>query len=568
MSIAVLTTFPNHAYKVYAEAMLRSYAANWPEDIGLLVKLDDDLLLPDVNKILRPCDGAVGGYSPEQAAFLERNKGRDDPNDYRKQACRFSHKVFALKSASDFWLEEKKRTGKSECRYLIWVDADVLTTRKVTHEDLQKCLPKEGDAVAYLGRKDWDHSECGWLAFDLEGNGSFVIDHMYAEYTTDAIFSKTQWHDSWIFDLIRKDMEGNGSKFTNLTPDAKGMEVWPQSPMAIWSKHYKGPIAKQELGGIKPEKPMKQIPLRIETTNSLPNPQLLQNILINQTQIKEWIKPCIMHDEEIVVVSAGPMLIAEDVRKEVAAGRKIVAVKHALKPLKEAGITPWACILLDPREHVYDFVEHPDKDILWLVASQVTPKAVKSLLTAGCRVLGYHAAVGAGEDGYTDAQSYSIVTGGSATATRGLYVLEKLGFHRFILYGYDLCLDVKPDLNEKDDKGQPKHFEINLDIKMPSHKVTRSFWSKGELIAQSNELRHMLDNRGWEVKAHGYGMGPFIVDAKRLSDLKEAEKKNKMGLQKPIKYQELVGCRDKTLLSALLHKMQRLIRHKAMRAVS
>lgn len=564
MTIAVLTTFPNHAYKVYAEAMLQSYVAYWPEEVGLLVKLDDDLLLPDVERLLRPVDGVVAGHTPEQTAFLERNKGKDDPSDYRKQACRFSHKVFALKSASDFWLEQKKQSGKAECRYLIWLDADVLTTCKVTMDDLQKCLPKEGDAVAYLGRKDWDHSECGWLAFDLENGGDKLIDCIAMSYLSNSVFDMDQWHDSWVFDLTLK----NSFKGTNLTSDAKGMEVWPQSPMAPWSKHYKGPIAKQELSGMKQEPKSKQIPLRIETTNSLPNPQILQNILVNQTQIKEWIKPCIKHDEEIVIVSAGPTLIAEDVRKEVSAGRKIVAVKHALKPLKDAGITPWACILLDPREHVYDFVENPDKDILWLVASQVTPKAVKSLLDAGCKVVGYHAAVGAGEEGYTDREHFSIITGGSATATRGLYVLEKLGFHRFRLYGYDLCLDVKPDLNEKDDKGQPKNFEINLDIKMPSHKVTRSFWSKGELIAQSNELRHMLENPGWEVKAYGYGMGPFIVDCKRLSDLREAEKKNKMGLQKPIKYQELVGCRDKTPLSALLRKMPQLICRKASKGVN
>lgn len=566
MSIAVLTTFPNHAYKVYAEAMLRSYAANWPDDIGLLVKLDDDLLLPDVNKILRPCDGAVGGYSPEQAAFLERNKGRDDPNDYRKQACRFSHKVFALKSASDFWLEEKKRTGKAECRYLIWLDADVLTTRKVTHEDLQKCLPKEGDAVAYLGRKDWDHSECGWLAFDLENGGASIIDVMYTQYTSDVVFKMPQWHDSYVFDFCV--ISDKQYRATNLTPDAKGMEVWPQSPMASWSKHYKGPIAKQELSGMKQEpKQARQIPLRIETTNSLPNPKIIENIIINQAQIKEWIEPCIQHDEEIVIVSAGPTLIAEDVQAEVDAGRKIVAVKHALKPLKAVGIKPWACILLDPREHVYDFVEHPDKDILWLVASQVTPRAVKSLLDAGCRVIGYHAAVGANEDVHTSRQPQAIVTGGSATATRGLYVLAHLGFHIFRLFGYDLSEPIKPDLNEKDDRGQPKYFEVNLDIKMPNYNGIRSFWSKGELIAQSNELRNMLDNPGWQVKAFGYGMGPFIVDCKRLSDLRRLRQIGKMDLQKPRSYQELLGCK-KTLLSALLHKTRRLIPRKAKKAVN
>lgn len=560
MTIAVLTTFGNQHFKVYAEAMLQSYVANWPDDVGLLVKLDDDLLLPDVQKILRPVDGVVSGHTKEQAEFLTRNAGKDDPNDYRKQACRFSHKVFALKSASDFWIEEKKRTGKTECRYLIWLDADVLTTRKITHEDLEKCLPKEGDAVSYMGRKDWDHSECGWLAFDLENGGGKLIDCIAMSYFSNSVFDMEQWHDSWVFDLTLK----NSFKGTNLTPNAKGMEVWPQSPMAPWSKHYKGPIAKSELAGMKQSKQQKQVPLRVETCNSLPNPQILQNILENQTQIKEWIRPCEMHDEEIVVVSAGPMLLAEDLREEVAAGRKIVAVKHALKPLKEAKIKPWACILLDPREHVYDFVENPDTDMLWLVASQVTPKAVRKLLDAGARVIGYHAAVGADEGKYTNNQPHSIITGGSATATRGLYVLEKFGFHRFRLYGYDLCLADKPDLNEKDEKGQPKYFEINLGINLPGYKTSRGFWSKGELIAQYNELQLMLNNKGWEFKAFGQGMGPFIIDANRISNLRQGEKKTNL---QPITYQELTGCK-KTLLSALSHRMRHLLRRKVRKAKS
>lgn len=550
-NIAVLTTFPNSCFEVYARRMLESYVANWPEEVGLLVKLDDDGLLPDVQKILRPTDGAVAGWTKEQAEFLERNQGRDDPNDYRKQACRFSHKVFALKSASDFWQEEKVRTGKTECRYLVWLDADVLTTRKVTIEDLKKCLPKEGDAVAYMGRKDWDHSECGWLAFDLENGGDKIIQDMTALYNNDVIFSQPQWHDSWIFDYIRKLWAD--SKATNLTPDAKGMDVWPQSPMASWSKHYKGPIAKAELANTQPKK-SKQVPLVIQTRNSLPDESLCQNIMENQSLIKNWIEPCKMTDEEIVVVSAGPMLIAEDLREE--AGRKIVAVKHALKPLKEAGIKPWACILLDPREHVYDFVENPDKDMIWFVASQVTPKAVRKLIEAGCNVWGYHAAVGAGESKFTDMQPNSIIKGGSATATRGMFVLNHLGFYKFRLYGYDLCLENKPDLNEKDESGQPKYFEIGINYSTPYYKGSRGFWSKGELLAQSEEFKQILEAGKFEIKAFGHGIAPFLADIRRVSDLREAEKKAKIGRSKPIHYRKLLGCKTKIpYLAPLLKKL-------------
>lgn len=547
LAVAVCTTFPDNCWQVYAKAMLESFVANWPKEIPILVQLDDDLLTDDVNKILRPADGLKAGWDKDHADFVARNKNKDDPQNYRRQAVRFCHKVFALKYSLDAVKRAKEGGATDTPRYLIWLDADVLTTRKVTIEDIQKCLPKEGDAVSYLGRKDWPHSECGWLAFDLDNGGDDIINMVHASYVSDSIFNEEQWHDSWIFDKLLK-----LDKCTNLTPNAVGIEVWPQSPMAPWSKHYKGPIAKQELAKPKGDNMM---PLKIQTKNSIPDQAIQQHILENQVQIKNWIRSCEKNDEEIVVVSAGPMLIAEDLREEQAKGRKIVAVKHALEPLKEAGIKPWACILLDPRDHMTKFVEKPDTDIIWLVASQVMPKAVKQLLDAGCNVWGYHASVGAGEDKYTSNQPDAIVHGGSATATRGLYVLEKLGFHRFRLYGYDLCFPDKPNLGEIDEMGQPKYFEISLDANMPNYKSKRAFWSKGELLAQYEEFKQTILTKDWEILAFGQGIAPYIANAKRVSDLREAAKKAKMPDQTPVSYEELL-C-NKTPLWTRWRKRQR-----------
>lgn len=561
LAIAVATTFSDASWDVHAKRMLESFVANWPDEVPILVQTDTPSLAEQIDKIIRPADGLKSGWEPEHKAFVERNAGKDDPNDYRKQAVRFCHKVFALKYAADSVKKAKAAGHADACRYLIWLDADVLTTRKVTIDEIAKCLPKEGDAVAYMGRKDWDHSECGWLAFDLENGGDELINLWVNCYHGDTIFNNEQWHDSWLFDVVRTLTVVGRDEFkcTNLTPNATGMEVWPQSPMAPWSKHYKGPIAKQELAA----KPQKQKggmqPLKIETRNSIPNDSICQNILENQVQIKNWVVPCKKTDEEIVVVSAGPMLIAEDLQAEVDAGRKIVAVKHALKPLKEAGIKPWACILLDPREHVYDFVTDPDKDIIWFVASQVTPKAVKSLLDAGCQVWGYHASVGAGEAPYTDKQASSIVDGGSATSTRGLFLLEKLGFRKFRLYGYDLCLAKKPDLNERDELGQPKNFEIEVGYQMPHYKDSRWFWSKGELLAQADEFRQIMESRNWDIKAFGNGIVPFLANIRKVNNLRMKAKLDKMPFIRPVHYEDLLGCRNKVLLSALWHKMLRKI---------
>lgn len=525
--IAVISTFPNYSWEIYAKKMLASFIQYWPADIQLLVALDDNLLEQDVRGMLKDYDAVSCKWSAEHKAFVDRNKDKDHPTDYRKQAVKFCHKVFSIKQSLN--AIEQMENGP---RYLIWMDADVITTRPITMADIDKCLPKEGDAVAYLGRKDWDHSECGWLVFDLENGGKHIIETIYSHYITDNVFDFPQWHDSYIWDQTMLDNK------TNLTEDKPGMEIWPQSPMASWSRHYKGPEAKKDLMGVKmPPSAPKGQGLQIQTKNSLPDETIQDNILKNQAQITNWLKECLPSDEEIIVVSAGPMLIPEDIET----GKKIVAVKHALEPLRESGIKPWACILLDPREHLHKFVENPDKDMLWFVASQVDPRVVAKLLDEGCQVWGYHAAVGAGETKLTERQHLSIVSGGSATATRGLFLLSMLGFKNFSLYGYDLCFADKPNMDELDKYNQPMNFEMSFEIKMPYFKQKRAFWSKAELIAQYQEMNDIINQGKWNLKAHGQGIIPFLVNGKRINDLRKKRKQDKIASLKPIKYEELLN---------------------------
>jgi hypothetical protein len=551
MNIAVVTTFPDNCWDIYAKQALQSFAQFWPDEIPLMVQLDDDLLYDQVNKLLRPQDGIAVGWEPGHKAFVERNKDKDDPTNYRKQPVRFCHKVFAIKRAFDAAMKQKAADPATAPRYLVWMDADVITQRKVTIAEIQECLPREGDAVAYMGRKDWDHSECGWLAFDLENGGLNLIEALYFVYKEDIILHYDQWHDSWAFDQqIKTKLQEQGPflyKTTNLTANASGMDVWAQSPMGKWSTHYKGPQAKAKLVNEKlppQQNGNMQSNIVIQTKNAIPHEEIRNNIAINQMLITKWIRQCKPTDEEIVVVSAGPMLVAEDVREEVMAGKRIVAVKHALKPLKEAGITPWACILLDPRPHVADFVNNPDTDVLWLVASQVDPKVTAKLIEAGCTVWGYHAAVGAEEQEMTKKQQGAIISGGSATATRGLFMLHHLGFRRFRLYGYDLCYPEKPDLKAIDDRGQPKYLEMSVGFNHPLYRLKRAFWSEPQFIAQFEEINDIIKCGKFELKAFGHGVIPFILKAKETGELRERELRAKIN-GKPPSYERLLKCSRK-----------------------
>lgn len=554
MNIAVITTFPSNMYSVYAEKMLSSFAQFWPAEIPLLVQLDDDRLVNEVKSKIRPQDAISWGWSPEHAAFVERNKDKDDPQDYRKQATRFCHKVFAIYRAYQAAKQARDNNEPGAPRYLIWLDADVITTRQVTMDDIQKCLPKEGDAVSYLGRKDWPHSECGWLVFDLENGGADIIEAMHKEYLSDNVFNLTEWHDSWIFDrimdynktVLHKRKPEYSYNATNLTQDKPGMDIWQHSPMAEWSVHYKGPVAKSALvaENIPRQSPqmMPQIRnphsnIQIQTKNAIPDEQIQSHIRENQELISNWIEQCTPNDEELVIVSAGPQMYPEDVLEDYRKGKKIVAVKHALGPLKQAGITPWATILLDPRPHVANFVEDADPDVLWIVASQVNPAVTKKLLERGCTVWGYHASVGAGEHELTNKQPGAVISGGSATATRGLFVLKQLGFRKFKLFGYDLCYPDKPDLNARDQYGQPKYLEMSVGWNNPLCSMKKCFWSEPQLIAQFEEINQLIQSGTFELKAVGDGLVPFVLKQKEIGDLRQAKLKGKI---KPKSYKRLL----------------------------
>lgn len=560
-TIAVITSFPTNCWEVYARQMLTSFTQYWPKEIPLLIAIDDDLLKDDVDLLMRENDACVIGWDKEHVDFVERNKGKDDPQDYRKQAVKFCHKVFAIKHALD--AVNRQKEVEVAPRYLIWMDADVITTKHVSIEDIQKCLPNEGEPLAYLGRKDWDHSECGWLGFDLENGGDTIIHDVYQRYITDEIFKESQWHDSYIWDLAMKGdtLERN---CTNLTKDKSGMEIWPQSPMAAWSIHYKGPAAKQQLINQPVNRPShagKNV--IIQTRNAIPAEQICKHIEENQKLIPNWLQECEPNDEKIVVVSAGPLLFAEDIHEEIKLGRKIIAVKHALQPLKKAGIKPWACILLDPRPHVADFVKEADIDVKWFVASQVNPEVTKALLDKGCEVWGYHASVGANESELTNKQANCIVSGGSATATRGIYLLAHLGFRDFHLYGYDLSYPDKMDMNAKDALGQPKYLEFSVGTKNAHVDVKKHFYTEPQLIAQFEELSEMMREGKLKLKAFGYGMLPFLLKLMEVTNLRQDEIKCKMGGK--LSHHELLWNKTKkTKSSATWHRISNRIRRKPM----
>jgi hypothetical protein len=152
---------------------------------------------------------------------------------FRWDAVRFCYKVFSVALAetmiSDGWL--------------IWLDADSHTHSAVPLDALKTLCPRDS-MISYLGRGESYHSECGWVAYNLDhpATRSFIRQFV-GMYISDAIFQEREWHDSYIWDVARKQYQ-NQHRFHNLNPEPnnKGLAGHPfiNSELGRYMDHVKG----------------------------------------------------------------------------------------------------------------------------------------------------------------------------------------------------------------------------------------------------------------------------------------------------------------------------------------
>jgi len=507
VKIAVCTTFPTHYWDICAEEMVRSFNDYWPEECTLFIGLDQ---LPEgeYNELYAKIEKASkagreyfvsNNFSPEQQKFLENTKD-DLSKPYRFHAARFSYKVFALQQVA-------QHASQEGYDYLIWLDADVITKKAIPLEKLIEWLPDEGDVISYMGRKDAPHSECGFVAYG--DTKQTILEAMVSYYTSGKVFELAGWTDCDVMDDVVKDMPKK-----NLTENINGWHVLPQIEMGEYLEHRKGnrkvTAKSQESQKLtQPQGAMSMKDVHIKTKNCVDDAVIQNQIKENLTLIRKWVQPLPYNDEEIVIASAGESLNRDDILPFYEKGVKIVAVKHAIDRLTEWGIKPWACILLDPRPHVEKFVQKPDRDVIYFVSSMVHPSVINTLYENKCKVIGYHAHVNAGETAVLRPGDY-MVSGGSATATRGISLLnECLGFKKFHLFGYDLCHFGKPEAQEILPDGNPKYIEITLsELGWGSKVAKKTFWTEGQFLAQAKELADLYKGENpLNITVYGDGIG-------------------------------------------------------------
>jgi hypothetical protein len=252
--------------------------------------------------------------------------------------------------------------------------------------------------------------------------------------------------------------------------------------------------------------PMGGQEIRVKTRNVGSDHEIQQNIKYALQYYHPFrISRFKVHDTPAIMCAGGPSLEEKipEITKLALAGGKILAVKSAHDRLIARGIVPFACVLLDPRGHVKEFVDNPHPDVNYIVASMCHPSVFRSLQDKGAKVWLYHALVGAGEKdiiGPSLMQHGNVVLagGGCSSATRGVMLGFVLGFRKFHLFGYDLCYD------------GPGEGRTQVAIRDGKAVTDGEIWTDYEKVAQMGELRTFMEDDTVEIDVHGGTVASII----------------------------------------------------------
>jgi len=207
---SVVTTFNASGYKKYGKRMIETFLKNWPAEVDLIV-YNEDCIITESAPNLRVLD--LHSDSPELVVFKTkwrsvpkangdvsgdptRSNRKDAAKGFKWNAVRFAHKVYAIFAAA-----------QTTTDWLLWMDADTVCHSPITIAQLHNLCPNTAD-ICFLGRRG-KYTECGLYAMNLRSPGTLdflkEFQHVYDD-AENGIFTMKEWHDSFVFDVVRNSM--------------------------------------------------------------------------------------------------------------------------------------------------------------------------------------------------------------------------------------------------------------------------------------------------------------------------------------------------------------------------
>jgi hypothetical protein len=209
MKISVVTTFHKKGYDTYGRRMIETFLKNWPSEVTLYVYAEDCLVTEAApNLIVKDLIEA----SPELKSFktiwkdvpkangwcndsTQKFKDKNQKIGFKWDAVRFAHKVYSIFACA----------RECDSDILLWMDADTICHSPITLTALERLCPTDRD-ICFLGRRG-KYTECGLYALNLQKPATQMFLKRFQSYYDDAesgIFTLDEWHDSYVFDAVRK----------------------------------------------------------------------------------------------------------------------------------------------------------------------------------------------------------------------------------------------------------------------------------------------------------------------------------------------------------------------------
>ena len=248
-TLAVVTTFPPNRWKAYAKRMIESHVQHWPDDVTLYayyegakpefdnakVKfIDIEKANPELVKFKQrhKDDPVANGETKEVPGGVRRLHGAGDKDrnkgSFLWDAVRFSHKTFAVDHA----------IKTIDADYILWLDADTYTFRKITKEFVISLLPSN-KLVNYLGRVTYP--ECGWVCYNTRHPKIKQFMKYWTDmYVNDSIFKEVEWHDSYLFWQCVKRIAPEDGVDIGKGAGVEGLHVFINSVLGDYIDHMKG----------------------------------------------------------------------------------------------------------------------------------------------------------------------------------------------------------------------------------------------------------------------------------------------------------------------------------------
>jgi len=237
----IVSSFSEKGYEQYGKDFIKGFLSRWPDETLVLycespIEVKDkrvitrDLLkVPGAEELLRKLYNSEEIFKGIRCSV---EKPEQKMYDYRYDAYRFCRKVLAITHAASLRENDDK---------FAWLDADVKFHETIPPDFLNSVIADDV-MISYLGRP-WAYTETGFIGFNPKVLGFDRFIEMYlACYSTGAFRWLGQWHDCYVFDMVRTLLSIPGEDM------AKGFNIehpFINTVLGEYMDHLKGPERKK-----------------------------------------------------------------------------------------------------------------------------------------------------------------------------------------------------------------------------------------------------------------------------------------------------------------------------------